>query len=83
MPSPAEPILSVFARALHRPLSRLPVAVRRAANVGAEKRRLIDDIRRLNRTATPKFLAGFDTEALREYLDRVSRPGVVTTDAER
>jgi hypothetical protein len=44
-----------------------------------EKRQLIDDIRRLNATATPRFLAQFDAAALRQYLDHLNeartRPG--------
>ena len=44
-----------------------------------EKRQLIEDIRRLNVTATERFLAQFDEPALRQYLDHLnearSRPG--------
>ncbi len=32
------------------------------------KRQLIDDIRRMNTTAQPQFLAQFDEEALKQYL---------------
>jgi hypothetical protein len=32
------------------------------------KRQLIDDIRRFNTTAHPKFLAQFDETALKQYL---------------
>ncbi|MCL2647480.1 MAG: hypothetical protein FWD61_10835 [Phycisphaerales bacterium] len=35
------------------------------------KRQLIDEILRVNRTATPEFLAKFDENALKAYLDRV------------
>ena len=35
------------------------------------KRQLIDDIRQLNPTAQPQFLAQFDEEELQEYLDHV------------
>jgi hypothetical protein len=44
-----------------------------------EKRQLIEDIRRLNGTATERFLAQFDVPALRQYLDHLNdartRPG--------
>ncbi len=35
------------------------------------KRQLIDDIRRYNATAHPKFLAQFDEDALKQYLDHL------------
>jgi hypothetical protein len=35
------------------------------------KRQLIDDIRRHNATAHPKFLAQFDEAALKHYLDHL------------
>lgn len=35
------------------------------------KRQLIEDIRRFNATAQPRFLAKFDEEALRQYLDHL------------
>jgi len=35
------------------------------------KRQLIDDIRRFNTTVQPQFLAQFDDEALRQYLDHL------------
>ena len=35
------------------------------------KRQLIDDIRRFNATATPRFLAQFDEAALKQYLDHL------------
>lgn len=35
------------------------------------KRQLIDDIRRFNTTAQPQFLAQFDENALRQYLDHL------------
>ncbi|HLL90171.1 MAG TPA: hypothetical protein VK324_12800 [Tepidisphaeraceae bacterium] len=35
------------------------------------KRQLIDDIRRLNTTAQPQFLARFDEPALKQYLDHL------------
>ncbi len=35
------------------------------------KRQLIDDIRRLNPTAMPQFLAQFDEEALQQYLEHL------------
>lgn len=35
------------------------------------KRQLIDDIRRYNTTAAPQFLAQFDEQALRQYLDHL------------
>jgi hypothetical protein len=37
-----------------------------------DKRQLIDDIRLLNTTASPKFLAQFDPAALRQYLDHLN-----------
>ena len=37
-----------------------------------EKRQLIEDIRRMNETATSRFLAQFDVEALRQYLDHLN-----------
>ena len=44
-----------------------------------EKRQLIEDIRRLNATATERFLSQFDAPALRQYLDHLNdartRPG--------
>lgn len=40
------------------------------------KRQLIDDIRRLNPTAMPQFLAQFDEDSLRQYLEHLQ-------DAER
>lgn len=35
------------------------------------KRQLIDDIRRINATARPEFLAQFDESALKQYLDHL------------
>jgi len=35
------------------------------------KRQLIDDIRRINTTAQPHFLAQFDESALKHYLDHL------------
>ncbi len=35
------------------------------------KRQLIDDIRRLNPTAMPQFLAQFDDSALKQYLEHL------------
>ena len=35
------------------------------------KRQLIDDIRRFNNTAEPRFLAQFDESALRQYLEHL------------
>jgi hypothetical protein len=35
------------------------------------KRQLIDDIRRYNSTAQPQFLAQFDEDALKQYLDHL------------
>jgi hypothetical protein len=35
------------------------------------KRQLIDDIRRYNQTAQPRFLAQFDEEALKQYLEHL------------
>jgi hypothetical protein len=35
------------------------------------KRQLIDDIRRINTTAQPMFLAQFDEDALRQYLEHL------------
>jgi len=35
------------------------------------KRQLIDEIRAFNPTAHPQFLAQFDDEALRQYLDHL------------
>lgn len=35
------------------------------------KRELIDGIRQHNRSAAPKFLAQFDEEALKQYLDHL------------
>ena len=35
------------------------------------KRQLIEDIRRYNLTAQPKFLAQFDEAALKQYLDHL------------
>ncbi len=37
------------------------------------KRQLIDDIRRYNATAQPQFLAQFDDEALKQYLDHLEQ----------
>ena len=36
-----------------------------------DKRQLIDDIRQFNTTAQPQFLAQFDEEALRHYLEHL------------
>jgi hypothetical protein len=36
-----------------------------------EKRQLIDDIRRLNTSATTQFLRQFDADSLREYLSHL------------
>jgi hypothetical protein len=36
-----------------------------------DKRQLIDEIRRLNTTAQPQFLAQFDENSLAEYLDHL------------
>jgi hypothetical protein len=35
------------------------------------KRELIDDIRRINNTAEPQFLAQFDEAALKQYLEHL------------
>jgi hypothetical protein len=35
------------------------------------KRQLIDDIRRFNSTAHPKFLSQFDESALKQYLEHL------------
>jgi hypothetical protein len=35
------------------------------------KRELIDDIRRMNSTAAPQFLAQFDEAALKQYLEHL------------
>ena len=35
------------------------------------KRQLIDAVRQLNQTAQPEFLAQFDDDALRQYLDHL------------
>ena len=35
------------------------------------KRQLIDDIRRINTTVEPRFLAQFDEEALKQYLQHL------------
>jgi len=35
------------------------------------KRQLIDDIRKLNLTAQPQFLAQFDEDALKQYLEHL------------
>jgi hypothetical protein len=35
------------------------------------KRQLIDDIRRYNNTAQPQFLAQFDEDALKQYLEHL------------
>lgn len=35
------------------------------------KRQLIDEIRRFNNTAQPQFLAQFDEEALKQYLEHL------------
>jgi hypothetical protein len=37
-----------------------------------EKRQLIEDIRRMNATATSRFLAQFDVAALRQYLEHLN-----------
>ena len=37
-----------------------------------DKRQLIEDIRRLNATATSRFLAQFDVASLRQYLDHLN-----------
>jgi hypothetical protein len=37
------------------------------------KRQLIDDIRRYNTTAQPQFLAQFDDEALKQYLEHLEQ----------
>lgn len=37
------------------------------------KRQLIDDIRRYNATAQPQFLAQFDEEALKQYLEHLEQ----------
>lgn len=66
------PILSLFAGAVRRPLARLPIGRRTESSLPMEKRQLIEDIRRLNQTATFKFLARFDDQALREYLGHLN-----------
>jgi hypothetical protein len=35
------------------------------------KRQLIDEIRKINTSATPPFLEQFDEEALKQYLDHL------------
>ena len=37
------------------------------------KRQLIDDIRQYNSTAQPQFLAQFDEESLKQYLDHLEQ----------
>ena len=37
------------------------------------KRELIDDIRRYNTTAQPQFLAQFDEESLKQYLEHLEQ----------
>lgn len=37
------------------------------------KRQLIDDIRRYNTTAQPQFLAQFDEDALKQYLEHLEQ----------
>ncbi len=37
------------------------------------KRQLIDDIRRYNTSAQPQFLAQFDDEALKQYLEHLEQ----------
>ena len=37
------------------------------------KRQLIDDIRRYNSTAQPQFLAQFDDDALKQYLEHLEQ----------
>jgi hypothetical protein len=37
------------------------------------KRQLIDDIRRINVTVQPQFLAQFDDAALKQYLDHLQQ----------
>jgi hypothetical protein len=37
------------------------------------KRQLIDDIRRYNITAQPQFLAQFDEDALKQYLEHLEQ----------
>ena len=37
------------------------------------KRQLIDDIRRYNATAQPQFLAQFDDDALKQYLEHLEQ----------
>ncbi len=53
------------------------------------KRQLIDDIRRYNPTAQPRFLSQFDDEALKQYLNhlecahlkRTRSPNVIRPEA--
>jgi hypothetical protein len=46
-------------------------ALKAKAKHAMSKRQLIDDIRRLNPTAMPQFLAQFDEEALKQYLEHL------------
>ena len=72
MPPTAVPILSLFAGVVRRPLARLPIGRRLENSLPADKRQLIEDIRRLNPTATAKFLVRFDDQALRDYLGNLT-----------
>lgn len=38
------------------------------------KRQLIDDIRKYNKTVAPQFLVQFDDDALQQYLEHLKRP---------
>lgn len=53
--------------------------MRAESSLPMEKRQLIDDIRRLNATATERFLSQFDAPSLRQYLEHLNeartRPG--------
>lgn len=53
------------------PRSRVTCFRRRESKHPMSKRQLIDDIRLLNPTARPQFLAQFDETALQQYLDHL------------
>lgn len=46
--------------------------LRAESSWAADKRQLIDEIRRHNATASQRFLGRFDVEALRDYLDHLT-----------
>src|SRR5205085_11682513 len=55
-----------------RSLLRWTSFLRSESSLPMEKRQLIEDIRRLNETATSRFLVQFDVEALRQYLEHLN-----------